>query len=90
MGFGIFKKIKDAFKKAKNWLQRALPTARKVIEQAKPLIPALIPENKRKKVEDVINIIDSGTEAADDYLNRNDSKKAINWINYEIKPRLKY
>ena len=89
MGFGIFKKIKDAIKKTRNWLQNALPKARKVIEQVKPIIPAFVPENKRKKVEDVINVIDTGAEAADDILNRNNPKKAIDWVNYEIKPRLK-
>ena len=104
MTFGIFKKLKDSFKKAKHWIAKALPKARNLIEKAKPIIPALVniigsdsvPEQHKNKVKDLLNIVDDGMAAADDLVNRNDSKKAmqsvskgIDWAKYEIQPRLK-
>lgn len=89
MGFGIFKKLKDAFKKAKSWIKDNLPKARKVFEQIKPIVPELTPPKYKNKVKEVLDVVDTGAEAADEFINHNNPKKAIDWAKYEIQPRLK-
>ena len=89
MGFGIFKKMKDAFKKTKYWLQKVLPGVRDKIKEFKPIIPEFIPEKRRDKVIDLLNIVDDGAEAVDELINKKNPNKSIDWIKHEIQPRLK-
>lgn len=99
--FGIFKKLKEAFKKAKGWLSKALPQARIALEQARPLVQTIIndatpqlPQRWQptmKKVSQLYDVTQKGIEAADDAINHNhDDVSAVkDWTNANLTPRLK-
>jgi len=95
--FGIYKKLKDGAKKASNWLKKYIPKAREVINYAKPIIQELPKITKQPKVKnlfettnDALDLTDSGLELADDVINKRKSLNDINWVNYNISPRLKH
>ena len=104
MGFGLFKKIKDFAKKGINWLKGALPKAKKIMDAAAPVVKELPKYVKNDKVKnylenanDVFDVTNSGIDAINNAVNnlkrtpvRNSAYDDVkNWINYEIKPRLK-
>ena len=95
--FGIFKKLKDTFKKVKGWLKDSLPKARAIMNQAAPVIKDILQE---PKFNNAIDIASDGIVAADDFLNGNEPrsgesinkknyKDGVNWINKNIQPRLR-
>ena len=100
MGFGLFKKIKDAAKKAGDWLKKALPQAKKVIDAAAPVVktiaqqaPKYISNEKVKNflntADDMVGMAQSGVGALDSAVNNHDFTQVKDWVNYNIKPRLK-
>ena len=94
MGFGIFKKIKDAYKKTKDWVKKVLPKARDVVSKATPFVKNVLdvlPQNdKLAKVNDILDLTNQGLGVADDAINKNNYKDAIDWTKANIVPRLKH
>ena len=97
MGFGLFKKIKDFAKKGINWLKVALPKAKKIMDTVTPVIKELPKYVKNDKVKnylenanDVFDVTNSGIDAINNAVNKRNYDDVKNWINYEIKPRLKH
>ena len=101
--FGIYKKLKDAAKKASSWLKKYIPKAREVINYAKPIattllneVPKIMPtkpkvRNFLETTNDALDLADSGLELSDDVINKRKSlNDGINWVNYNISPRLKH
>ena len=84
--FGIFKKLKDTFKKVKGWLKDSLPKARAIMNQAVPVVKDILQE---PKINQAIDIENDGIIAADEAINKKNYKDATNWINKNIKPRLR-
>ena len=90
MSFGKFKKLKDAFNKARKWIRRALPVAREVIKQSTPIVQEITKDKPRfNKVNDLLSVADDGLNAVDDIVNKNDSNSMIDWIHHELRPKLK-
>ena len=100
MGFGLFKKIKDAAKKANSWLKRALPKAKQLMDKAAPVVKTMTQEvpkyvtNKKVKnyletADEVFDVTNSGINALDDAVNNQKYDDVKNWVNYNITPRLK-
>ena len=86
MGFGIFKKLKDTLKKVKGWLKDSLPKARAIMNQAAPVIKDILQE---PKFNNAIDIANDGIIAADEAINKKNYNDGVNWINKNIKPRLR-
>ena len=86
MGFGLFKKLKDFAKKGINWLKGALPKAKKIMDAAAPVVK----EISNEKVKNYFEMANSGINAFDKAVNKNNYNDVKNWVNYEIKPRLKH
>ena len=84
--FGIFKKLKDTLKKVKGWLKDSLPKARAIMNQAAPVIKDILQE---PKFNNAIDIASDGIVAADEAINKKNYNDGINWINKNIKPRLR-
>ena len=96
MGFGLFKKLKDFAKKGINWLKGALPKAKRIMDAAAPIVKELPKYVKNDKVKnylenanDVFDVTNSGLDAINHAVNKRNYDDVKNWINYEIKPRLK-
>ena len=96
MGFGFFKKIKDFAKKGINWLKGALPKAKRIMDVAAPVVkelPKYVSNEKVKNylenVNDAFDVTNSGIDAINNAVNKRNYDDVKNWINYEIKPRLK-
>ena len=97
MGFGLFKKLKDFAKKGINWLKGALPKAKRIMDAAAPVVKELPKYVKNDKVKnylenanDVFDVTNSGLDAINNAVNKRNYDDVKNWINYEIKPRLKH
>ena len=94
MGFGIFKKIKDAFKKAKTWVQKVVPKARDAVNKVTPFVKNVLdvmPQNdKISKAKDILNLTNQGLGVADDAINKGNYKDAIDWTKANIVPRIKH
>ena len=97
MGFGLFKKIKDFAKKGINWLKGALPKAKKILDTVTPVIKELPKYTSNDKIRnylenanDVFDVTNSGLNAINNAVNKHNYDDVKNWINYEIKPRLKH
>ena len=91
--FGRFKKIKDALKKAKNFLANSLPKLKRFMTQAKPYVYKAIDESgnpKLKKVNNYFDIADEGIGALDEAINRKNYSKIKDWTKTNIAPRLKF
>ena len=86
MAFGIFKKLKDSLKKVKGWLKDSLPKARAIMNQAAPVIKDILQE---PKFNNAIDIANDGIIAADEAINKKNYNDGVNWINKNIKPRLR-
>ena len=90
MGFGRFKKLKDAFIKARKFLSRALPKISEGIKTVKPIVQELSNQQPRfRKVNDLLSSVDDGLDVADDVINHNNTDRMIDWVHKELKPRLK-
>ena len=96
MGFGLFKKLKDFAKKGMNWLKGALPKAKRIMDAAAPVVKELPKYVKNDKVKnylenanDVFDVTNSGIDAINHAVNKRNYDDVKNWVNYEIKPRLK-
>ena len=96
MGFGLFKKLKDFAKKGMNWLKGALPKAKRIMDAAAPVVKELPKYVKNDKVKnylenanDVFDVTNSGLDAINHAVNKRNYDDVKNWVNYEIKPRLK-
>ena len=93
MGFGFFKKVKDAFKKTKNWVRKVLPKARDVVSKATPFVKNVLDvmpqNNKLAKVNDILDLTNQGLGVADDAVNKGNYKDAIDWTKANIVPKLK-
>ena len=85
MGFGLFKKLKDFAKKGINWLKGALPKAKKIMDAAAPVVK----EISNEKVKNYFEMANSGIDAINNAVNKHNYDDVKNWVNYEIKPRLK-
>ena len=81
MGFGLFKKIKDAAKKTASWLKNTLPKVKRLMDNATPAVKTITHElpkytsNQKVKnfIEDAGNIFDvanSGIDAIDSAVNK--------------------
>lgn len=94
MGFGLFKKLKDGFKKATKWLKEKVinPTI-DIMKKTKPILEKIdlkpinprLDEIKDKALEfsdDVINV--------DDRLKNKDYNGVIEYAGRKFIPRLKY
>ena len=73
--FGIYKKLKEGFKKLKPWLKKTLPKAREVIKTVKPIMTDILNEvpneklqKKFNKVNNILNITNDGIEAAEEAI----------------------
>lgn len=86
MGFGIFKKLKDKLKKVKSWLSHALPKAKTIMNQSAPIVKDLFKNEQFNRAFDIAN---DGIIAADEAINKRNYKPGIDWVNKELKPRLK-
>ena len=100
MGFGLFKKIKDAAKKAGDWLKKALPQAKQIIDAAAPVVKTITQEvpkytsNQKVKnffedADDIFDEVSSGIGAMDKAVNKHEYGEVKDWVNYNIAPRLK-
>ena len=85
MGFGLFKKLKDFAKKGINWLKGALPKAKKIMDAAAPVVK----EISNEKVKNYFEMANSGIDAINNAVSKRNYNDVKNWVNYEIKPRLK-
>ena len=86
MGFGLFKKIKDFTKKGINWLKKITPKAKKFMDTVTPAIKQL----PNEKVKNYFDLANSGINAIDNAINKQKYDDVKNWINYEIRPKLKH
>ena len=86
MGFGLFKKLKDFAKKGINWLKGALPKAKKIMDAAAPVVK----EISNEKVKNYFEMANSGIDAINNAVGKHNYNDVKNWVNYEIKPRLKH
>ena len=86
MGFGLFKKLKDFAKKGINWLKGALPKAKKIMDAAAPVVK----EISNEKVKNYFEMANSGIDAINNAVSKRNYNDVKNWVNYEIKPRLKH
>ena len=86
MGFGLFKKLKDFAKKGINWLKGALPKAKKIMDAAAPVVK----EISNEKVKNYFEMANSGIDAINNAASKRNYNDVKNWVNYEIKPRLKH
>ena len=94
MGFGLFKKLKDGFRKARKWLRNSfVKPAIEVIKKTKPILEKVdlkpinpsLEEMKDKVLElsdDVINV--------DNKLKNKDYSGVIEYAGRKFIPRLKY
>ena len=92
MTWGIFKKFKDGLKKAKNWLSTHIPTIQNYVKQSRPLINTIIDETKPKlkgKVNDYLDLTDSGLTALNSSLKSNNYDDIKDWTKTNLTPRLK-
>ena len=97
MGFGLFKKIKDAAKKGINWLKTVLPKAKKILDTIKPVVKELPNYTSNDKIKnyfenanEALDVTDSGLNAINNAINKHNYDDVKNWVNYEIRPRLKH
>ena len=99
--FGRFKKIKDCFKKTKNFLANAMPKLKRFMNNAAPVVKSVLDESQKyitndktknslKKVNNYFDIANDGIDAFDDALNRKSYNKIKDWTKTNIKPRLKF
>ena len=94
--FGIYKKLKEGFKKLKPWLQKTLPKVAPIVKTITQEVPKL---TKNEKVKNILDLTNSGIDVIDNAVNRNydDEPHGIlqtinevnDWRNFELKPRLK-
>ena len=98
--FGIYKKLKEGFKKLKPWLQKTLPKVAPIVKTITQEVPKL---TKNEKVKNILDLTNSGIDVINNAVNRNydvedDNEphgilQTINevndWRNFELKPRLK-
>ena len=94
--FGIYKKLKEGFKKLKPWLQKTLPKVAPIVKTLTQEVPKF---TKNEKVKNILDLTNSGIDVIDNAVNRNydDEPHGIlqtinevnDWRNYELKPRLK-
>ena len=90
MGFGLFKKLKEAYKKGKLWLTKAIPKAREIINNVMPILKEAPKITTNPKVKNFFETVDDGLELTDDIINKKKSiNDGINWINHNIAPRIK-
>ena len=101
MGFGLFKKIKDAAKRAGDWLKKTLPQAKQIIDAAAPVVKTIAQEApkyiRNDKIKNLLNTADnivdmaqSGVGALDTAVNKHDYSEVKDWVNYNIAPRLRH
>ena len=101
MGFGLFKKIKDAAKKflpkLSGIMKKIAPVVKTVTQEARKALaegaPKYISNEKVKNylntADEIFDVTNSGVDAINNAVNKNDYDDVKNWVNYEIKPRLK-
>ena len=92
MGFGLFKKLKDGFRKATKWLRNSvIKPAIEVIKKTKPILEKIefnndeLDKMKNKALEfsdDVINL--------DNRLKNNDYSGVVEYAGRKFIPRLKF
>ena len=93
MGFGLFKKIKDAAKKFLPKISGIMKKIAPVVKTITQEVPKYTSNEKVKnyfeKADDLFDVTNSGINAFDQAVNKNNYTDVKNWVNYEIKPRLK-
>ena len=93
MGFGFFKKLKDGFKKGVSWLNKSLKKVQPIAKQILNEAPKVIKNEKIKNYFDTANeiydVASDGIDAVDEAVNNQNYDAGINWVNKELKPRLK-
>ena len=90
MGFGLFKKLKDKFKKVRGWIQSALPKVRKVMDKAAPVVKDILGQNpKAEKALKYLDVAKDGISAADEAINNRNYSGIKDWTKTNIVPKLK-
>ena len=93
MSFGIFKKLKDGFKKGVRWLKNAFnkvkPIAKTIFNEAPKIITNERVKNYFDKANDIYEVSSDGVNALDEAVNNNNYNDAIDWSKRELIPRLK-
>ena len=93
MGFGLFKKLKDGFKKGVAWLNKALkkvkPMAKQIINEAPKVIKNDKIKNYFEKANDIYDVSSDGINAVDEAVNKGNYNEIKDWTKANITPRLK-
>ena len=93
MGFGLFKKIKDAAKKflpkISGIMKKIAPVVKTITQEAPKYTSNEKIKNYLNTADEVFDVANSGINAIDKAVNKNNYTDVKNWVNYEIKPRLK-
>lgn len=94
MGFGLFKKLKDGFKKGVSWLNQTLkkvkPLAKQILQEAPKIISNERVRNVFEKANDIYDVSSDGIDAIDEAVNKKNYSKAVDWTKANITPRLKH
>ena len=100
MGWGIFKKIKDGFNKAKKWLKGNAPKINRYIKSAKPIVKNIFNEignntdNEKLKLglgkaSQYFDVASDGFDKFDQSLQSGNYDDITNWTTANIAPILK-
>ena len=93
MGFGLFKKLKDGFKKGISWISKTLKKIKPITKQILNEVPKVIPNEKIKNYFDTANeiydVASDGINALDETVNKGNYKAGIDWTKKNLTPMLK-
>ena len=94
MGFGIFKKLKDGFKKGIRWLKNTFekikPITKTILNEAPKIIKNEKVKNYFDTAKDIYEVSSDGINALDEAVNNNNYNQITDWTKANIVPRLKH
>ena len=93
MGFGLFKKIKDAAKKflpkLSGIMKKIAPTVKTITQEVPKYVSNEKVKNYLNTADEIFDVANSGINAIDKAVNKNQYGEVKDWVNYNIAPRLK-
>ena len=94
MTFGIFKKLKDGFKKGIRWLKNTIekikPITKTILNEAPKIIKNEKVKNYFDTAKDIYEVSSDGINALDEAVNNNNYNQITDWTKANIVPRLKH
>ena len=93
MGFGLFKKIKDAAKKflpkMSGIMKKIAPVVKTITQEAPKYVTNEKVKNYLNTADEIFDVANSGVDAVAKAVNKHDYGEVKDWVNYNIAPKLK-